>query len=73
MTRKPIKEVLKEHAAGLMAIPGVHGVGEGLCDGEPCIKVFVSRDDWGRTAEIPEEIEGHRVKVETSGPFEAYT
>lgn len=54
-----------------MAIPGVVGTGIGLCDGEPCIKVLVTR----RTAEIveaiPEEVQGHRVEIEMTGEFRA--
>jgi len=41
MATKPIVEVLKDHARDLMSIPGVVGAGQGLCEGKPCIKVFV--------------------------------
>ena len=41
MANNPIVEVLKEHAKTLISIPGVVGTGQGLCEGKPCIKVFV--------------------------------
>ena len=41
MTAKTIAEVLKEHTKELMTVPGVVGIGQGLCDNKPCIKVFV--------------------------------
>ena len=34
-------QVLREHTASLMALPGVVGTAQGLCDDEPCIRVFV--------------------------------
>lgn len=43
MSNKPIEEVLKEHSSKLMSIPGVVGTAQSLCEGQPCIKVFVSK------------------------------
>jgi hypothetical protein len=41
--RKTIEELLKAHTNNLMSIPGVVGTAQGLCSGQPCIKVFVDR------------------------------
>jgi hypothetical protein len=55
----------------VMALPGVVGTAVGLCDDEPCIKVYVAREDEGLRARIPETYRGFRVDVEVSGEFEA--
>jgi hypothetical protein len=36
-----IKEALIQHTDELMALPGVVGTAQGLCEGAPCIKVYV--------------------------------
>ena len=41
MDERSIEAVLREHTDRLMALPGVVGSAQGLCDGEPCIKVLV--------------------------------
>ena len=43
MQRRTIEEVLKAHTDHLMLIPGVVGTAQGLCEGQPCIKVFVAK------------------------------
>ncbi len=67
MTKKPIEQVLKEHTESLMALPGVVGTGQGLCSGEPCIRVFVVEATEELLKQIPEEIEGYTVDVEETG------
>ena len=71
MAPHTIEDTLERHTAELMSVPGVVGTAEGLCDGEPCIRVFVVE----RTAEIdrsvPESIEGYKVVVEESGEVRA--
>ena len=68
---KSIEEVIREHARELMSIPGVVGVGQGLCDGKSCIKIFVA----GKTAEmeqkIPSVLDGFPVVIEVTGPIKA--
>ena len=41
MPAKTIEEALRDHTDSLMSLPGVVGTGQGLCDGQPCIKVFI--------------------------------
>jgi len=54
-----------------MELPGVVGTAIALCDGQPCIKVFASGPVEPLEALIPGEVEGYRVVLEGTGPFEA--
>lgn len=69
MTRRrpPLADVIARHAPGLMARPGVIGVGEGRSAGKRCLLVFVTSPPSG----LPDSIEGYPVVVERSGPFAA--
>ena len=67
MTVKPIEQVLREHTGRLMALPGVVGTAQGLCDDSPCIKVYVVKKTRELLAEIPASLDGYRVEVEESG------
>ena len=69
MERKPLDEVLDEHAPGLMALPGVVGVGIGEAGGMPCITVFVTEETPALLASIAASLEGYEVAVETTGEF----
>ncbi len=71
MPARTIKDVLKEHTNDLMAISGVVGTGQGLCDGEPCIKVFVIEKTTELSKKIPHSLEDYPVKVEETGPIRA--
>ncbi len=72
MPSRTIEDVLKEHTTDLMAISGVVGAGQGLCDGSPCIKVFVIEETPELSKKIPLKIEGYPVMVEETGPIRAY-
>ncbi len=71
MDRKSITEVLQEHTARLLAIPGVVGTAQGLCRGQPCIKVYVIKKTPELTERIPRVIEGFPVDIEETGEFRA--
>ena len=71
MPSKTIEEVLKEHTEELMSIPGVVGTAEGLCDSNPCIKVFVIKITPELEQKILNILEGYPVEVEETGEFEA--
>ena len=71
MFARKIKEVLKEHTDDLMAIPGVVGTGQGLCDGKPCIKVFVIKKTPELQEKISGKLEGYPVKIEETGEIRA--
>lgn len=71
MAKMTIKQVLDEHATSLMALPGVVGVGQGECSGEPCITVLVVTKTPGLLSQIPSAIEGYMVEVRESGEIRA--
>lgn len=68
---RSIEQVLEAHTASWMSLPGVEGTGIGRCDGTPCIKVFVRSITDTIVASIPDELEGHRIRLEPTGGFEA--
>jgi len=69
--RKTIEKVLKEHTSMLMSLPGVVGTGQGLCNGQPCIKVFVDRKTPELEHRIPKNLEGYPVVIKETGKFKA--
>ena len=69
--KRPIEAVLREHTDRLMALPGVVGIAQGLCDGEPCIKVLVVTRTPELLAQIPSVLEGYTVEVEEMGAIRA--
>ena len=50
-----------------MGQPGVSGTAVGEKGGKPCLKVYVSDREAGRS--IPKDVGGYPVVVETTGPF----
>ncbi len=71
MAKKPIEEVLKEYTSKLMSLPGVVGTAQGLCNGKPCIKVFVSKKTPKLERKIPKTLEGYPVVIQETGKFKA--
>jgi len=69
MAAKSMEEVLTEHTKELMSIPGVAGVAQGICNGTPCIKVYVVKETPELKREIPETLEGYKVMIEETGEF----
>ena len=64
---RPIDEVLALHTDSLMALPGVVGTAIGVCDGAPCIRVFLADSSAAVRKRIPERLEGHPVRAEVTG------
>ena len=56
MSSKSIEQVIKEHTPNLMSVPGVTGTAQGLCNGHPCIKVFVKQVNRKIKEQVPEKI-----------------
>ncbi|MBI1924994.1 hypothetical protein HYR99_12195 [Candidatus Poribacteria bacterium] len=54
-----------------MSIPGVVGTAQGVCDGKPCIKVFVITKTPELERKIPRVLEGHPVMVQETGEIQA--
>ena len=66
-----LHKVLEKHRDKIMSVKGVVGVGEGICDGQPCIKVFISKKSPQVLRDIPASLEGYAVFIEETGNFKA--
>ena len=66
-----IDQVLERVTGEWLAIPGVVGTGTGVCDGRPCLKVFVSERTREVEARIPPSAGGYPVRVEVTGSARA--
>ena len=64
-----IEEVLAAHTEEWMSIPGVAGIGIGLCENDPCIRVFLSRPSSEAEDAIPALVDGYPVELEVTGEF----
>lgn len=71
MVQKEIENVLMEYTNKLMSIPGVIGIAQGLCDGKPCIKVYVIEMTPELDQKIPCSLEGYPVSIEETGEIRA--
>jgi hypothetical protein len=67
MPANDIATVLKNHTPKLMAIPGVTGTAETLCEDKPCIKVYVEKKTPDIEKQIPPTIEGYPVVIQETG------
>lgn len=67
-----IEEVIKEHSEDLMSLPGVVGVGQGLCDNNLCIKVYIIKSTPELDNKIPTLLEGYKVSIEITGGIRAH-
>jgi len=72
MPRRTIEETLKAHTDRLMSISGVVGTAQGLCEGKPCIKVFVVKKTPELLRQIPAAADGYPVAVEQTGEFHPF-
>jgi ERCC4-type nuclease len=72
MTAMKIKEVLGKYKDSLMSISGVVGIGQGLYNDEPCIKVFLIKKTRELEKKIPRELESYKVEFEEIGEVRAY-
>jgi len=65
---RDINAVMESHVDDLMAIPGVVGVAVGeLEDKTPCILVLISEETDKIRQDVPQELEGHPVRLMVSG------
>ena len=71
MTTKTIEEVLKEYTGAFMSLPGVVGTAQGLCEGEPCIMIYIIQITPELEQKIPDSLEGFQVKIDETGPIRA--
>jgi hypothetical protein len=66
-----ISRIIALHQDTIMALDDVVAIGAAGCEGEPCIRVLLAKDNPDTLAKLPNEIEGVRVVAETSGPITA--
>jgi hypothetical protein len=66
-TMRPIEEVLAAHTDSLMAIEGVSGVGQALCDEQPCLRVYVHSRTPAVENQLPDQLEGYLIEVVETG------
>jgi len=71
MSTKRIQDVLAAHNDSLLALPGVVGTAIGLCDGSPCIRIFVADAAAAQRTRVPDRLEGYVVRVEVQPPLRA--
>ena len=71
MAKETVEAALSKHAGDLLAVPGVVGVAQGLCDGRPCITVYVVEKTPGSAQKIPAALEGYPVVIEETGEIKA--
>jgi hypothetical protein len=72
MAARTIEEVINEHTQELMSIPGVVGVGRGLCNNNPCIKVYIIKKTPDLDKKIPNVLDGYKVMIEVTGKIQAH-
>jgi hypothetical protein len=71
MNEKSIAKAIENHGSELMELNHVVAVGESLCNGEPCIRVYLAQADHETLKQIPAELDGITVIKEISGPIRA--
>ncbi|MGI9291614.1 MAG: hypothetical protein ACR2QG_10115 [Gammaproteobacteria bacterium] len=71
MTQTSIAMAIETHGPELMELKSVVGIGESLCNGQPCIRVYLSEADFQTLNEIPAKLDGITVIKEISGPISA--
>lgn len=66
---RTIQEVREAFTPEWMQLPEVVGAGIGLCDGEPCIRIFLRRPSPETERAIGERVDGYRIDFEVTGDF----
>jgi hypothetical protein len=69
MPSRSIEQVLATHTDSLMSLPSVVGTAIGTCEGEPCIRVFVTDSTVASRRMIPTRLDGYPVRVDLTGQF----
>ena len=71
----PMKSTIEAAQAKLtdrvMALPGVVGLGIGVCESAPCIKIYVVQRTPELEGEIPSTFEGFPVEIQVTGEIRA--
>jgi hypothetical protein len=64
-------KIIATHSNMIMGLNDVVGIGESLCDGNPCIRIFLARHNETTLAQIQEYLAGIPFAIEISGNFTA--
>jgi hypothetical protein len=64
-------QIIATHSNLIMGLKDVVGMGESLCDGNPCIRIFLARHNENTLAQIKEDLAGIPFAIEISGNFTA--
>jgi hypothetical protein len=64
-------QIIATHSDRIMGLEDVVGMGESLCDGTPCVRVFLARENAASLARIQEDLAGIPFAIEISGNFTA--
>ena len=62
-------QIITDKGELIMALEDVVGIGEGLCDDSPCIRVFLARENVVSLEKIKELLAGIPYAVDVSGEF----
>jgi len=62
-------KIISNQGELIMRLDDVVGIGEGLCDGAPCIRVFLARANAASIARIQELLAGVPFETDVSGEF----
>lgn len=68
MSKASLSDVIAAESPGLLALPGVVGVAEGLDQGRPCVVVYV---DAEHGVNLPKLVAGYPVVMRHSGEIRA--
>ena len=71
MPQRIIAKALEDLTERVMPIPGVVGTAEGLFEGSPCLKVFLTKKTPDLLRQIPTLFEGFPVTTEETGALRA--
>ncbi len=71
LAQETIEAVLSKHVGDLLAVPGVAGVAQTLCDGRPCIAVYVVEKKPEMAQMIPAILGGYPVVIKETGKIKA--
>ncbi|TDJ43296.1 MAG: hypothetical protein E2O50_05010 [Gammaproteobacteria bacterium] len=64
-------QIIATHSNLIMGLEDVVGIGESLCNGTPCIRIFLARHNETTLAQIKEDLPGIPFAIEISGNFTA--
>lgn len=64
-----VNKVLERYSETLLALPGVQGTAQSLCDKQPCIRVYVDRLTPELEKRIGDILTGHLFTIKESTKF----